>query len=114
MNDPLPWNARERNPSPETIQEQLLYEDDDGSQRGLIWPNNEATSAYVVAPAGKAWRLSTLYCGREDWHRPVPNIADLIIAMREIAPIWQWQRRVVVPRIRVVGKWPPRGYVEVE
>lgn len=100
MND-LPWNAQQRNPSIETIEQELRQAD------GLIWPNNEATTSYVAAPAGTGWKLTILYCGKEDWHRPVPNVTDLIIAMRDIAPIWQWVRRVP-------GEWPPRIYMELE
>ena len=100
MND-LPWNAQLRNPSTETIEQELRHGD------GLIWPNNEATTSYVAAPAGTGWKLTILYCGQLDWHRPVHNVADLIIAMRDIAPIWQWERRVV-------GEWPPRIYMELE
>lgn len=107
MNDPLPWSAQLRNPSTEIIEQELNHQDESGEAHGLIWPNNEATSAYVASPAGNGWQLSTLHLGREDWHRPVPNVVDLIIAMRDIAPIWQWERRVV-------GEWPPRIYMEIE
>ena len=100
-----PWSQSHDAPTPssQTIAD-AIKED-----IGLIWPNNEATSAYVVSYCGDgSWLLTILYIGKDDWSRPIGSLHDVIQTMRDIAPIRQWEQRVVEK------SWPPKVYKEVE
>lgn len=104
MSEPLPWRRSldAQTPSNQTIADAIQQGD------GLIWPNNESATAYTVTHcADGSWLLTILYCGRDDWSQPHGSIFEIIRAMRDIAPIWQWERRVVAKR------WPPRIYADV-
>ncbi len=96
MSEPLPWRQSHDAPGPtnQTIADAIQQ------GAGLIWPNNESATAYAVSHcADGSWLLTILYCGRHDWSQPYGNIFALIRAMREIAPIWQWERRVGTGRL---------------